>query len=125
MKKILGILFLTALIAGCDGGGNGFDCFTIEEVRESDCLAEAMLDSCDRISCSSANADLFPPLTPNCEFVDCETFECEEVRYSIDGMTVIGPGTFMDLNPDETGGINGIIDVEGEDEEFQCVFIQS
>lgn len=123
MKKILGILFLTALIAGCDGGGNGFDCFTIEEVRESDCLAEAMLDSCDRISCSSANADLFPPLTPNCEFVDCETFECEEVSYSIDGMTVTGPGTFMDLNSDETGGINGIIDVEGEDQEVECVFV--
>lgn len=124
MKKILSILCLTILIAGCDGGGNEFDCFTIEEVRESDCLADAMLNSCDRISCSSANADLFPPLTPNCEFVDCETFVCGEVSYSIGDMTVIGPGTFMDLHLDETGGLRGIINVEGEDQEVECVFIQ-
>ncbi len=124
MRKILGILFLTAFIAGCDGDGNEFDCFTIEEVRESDCLADAMLNSCDRISCSSANADLFPPLTPNCEFVDCETFECGEVIYEIDGMTVTGPGTFTDLHNAVPGGLRGIINVEGEDQEVECVFIQ-
>ncbi len=124
MRKILGILFLTALIAGCDGGGNEFDCFTIEEVRESDCLADAMLNSCDRISCSSANADLFPPLTPNCEFVDCETFDCGEVNYSIDGMSFTGPGTLSDLHLAEPGGLRGIINVEGEDQEVECVFIQ-
>ena len=123
MKKTLGILFLTLLIAGCDSSNNEVDCFTIEEVLESDCLADAMLNSCDRMSCSSANADLFPPLTPNCEFVDCETFECGEVSYTIGDMTVIGPGTFTDLHIDETSGLIGIIDVEGEDQEVECVFV--
>ncbi|MEW6143991.1 MAG: hypothetical protein AB1598_03125 [Thermodesulfobacteriota bacterium] len=122
MPKALGILFLTILIAGCDGD-NELDCFTIEEVRESDCLADAMLNSCDRISCSSANADLFPPLTPNCEFVDCESFDCEEVRYNIDDMLIIGPGTFTDLHLGETGGFDGIINVEGEDEVAECFFV--
>ena len=123
MKKVLGMLVLTILIAGCDSGNNDDGCFTIEEVRNSDCLADAMLNSCDRMSCSSANADLFPPLTPNCEFVECETFECGEVRYTIGDMTVTGPGTFADLHLDETDTPVGIINVAGEDQEFQCVFV--
>jgi hypothetical protein len=123
MRKILGILLLTMLVSGCDGGDNERDCFTIEEVRESDCLADAMLNACDRIGCSSENTDLFPPLTPNCEFVDCETFDCGEVSYNVDGMTFTGPGTFTDLHNGETGGFSGIINVEGEDQEFECFFI--
>jgi len=122
MRKILGILFLMVFTAGCDGD-NKRDCFTIDEVLESDCLADAMLNSCDRMSCSSANADLFPPLTPNCEFVDCGTFDCEEVRYSIDDTIIIGPGTFTDLHVDESSGLIGIINVEGVDEEAECVFV--
>ena len=124
MKKFLGVLFLILLISGCDSSDNEFDCFKIDDFPTADCIAEAMLDSCDRIFCSSANTELLPPLSPNCEFVDCETFECGEVIYTIGDQSTIGPGTFTDLQFDETGGLTGIINVEGEDHVVECGFLQ-
>lgn len=124
MKKLLAFLVLSLLFTACDTSSNKRDCFTIDEVRESDCLADAMLNACDRMGCSSENAELFPPLTPNCEFVDCETLDCEEVSYNIDDMNFTGPGTFTDLHTEEFGVIMGSIDVEGQDQETECFFIQ-
>lgn len=123
MKKLLALLVLPLLLTACDSGDNELDCFTIDEVRESDCLADAMLNVCGRMGCSSENADLNPPLTPNCELVDCETLDCGEVHYTIDGMTVTAPGTFTDLHTDESGGLIGMINVEGVDEEADCFLI--
>lgn len=80
MRKMLGILFLTALIAGCDGGGNEFDC--TEGFPEGECLAEELAESCLGFFCETEPPASVFRLFQFCTAVDCSTLDCGDTTFA-------------------------------------------
>lgn len=110
MRRILGILFLTILIAGCDGGGNELDC--IEGFPEGDCLAEELADSCFGFFCDTEPPASVIALFQSCTAIDCSTLECANT-------------TFAELDMSEDGTITSEVFVDGQDLGMaECVFFQ-
>lgn len=112
MERILGILLLTVLIAGCDGGGNNFDCTQFGDFPRTDCLAEDMSDLCMDFSCDTDPATTVLALFQSCSAVDCSTFDC--------GNTI-----FEELERSEDGAITSQVFVDDQDLGLaECSFFQ-
>ena len=110
MRKILGILLLTVLIAGCDGGGNEFDC--TESSPEGDCLAEDLSDSCLGFFCDTEPPTSVFALFQSCSAADCSTLDC-------------GGTTFAELERSEDGTITSEVFLDDQDLGMaECGFFQ-
>lgn len=110
MERILGILFLTALLAGCDGGGNEFDC--TQGFPEGECLAEEMADSCFGFVCDTEPPASVIALFQSCTAVDCSTLDCGNI-------------VFEDLEQSEEGAFTSQVFVDDEDLGLaECNFFQ-
>ena len=81
-----------------DPGDGQTNCFTPQEVFESDCRAEELTNMCTTYSCHFTIGNIvsdgsFPPCpadTNSCVFVDCTTLMC-------------GNSTFFDISASENG----------------------
>ncbi len=110
MRKILGILFLTTLIAGCDGGGSKFDC--TEGFPEGDCLAEDLSDLCLGFFCDTEPPTSVIALFQSCTATDCSTLDCGNI-------------TFAELERSEDGIITSEVFLDDQDLGIaECGFFQ-
>ena len=110
MRKILGILFLTAFIAGCDSRDNVFDC--TEDFPETDCLAEDLSDSCLGFFCDTEPPTSVIALFQSCTATDCSTLDCGNI-------------TFAELERSEDGTITSEVFLDDQDLGMaECGFFQ-
>lgn len=112
MRKILGILFLTILAAGCDGGGNNSDCTSFNDFPQTDCLAEDMSELCVDFSCDTEPPTTVLALFQSCSAVDCSTLDCGNI-------------VFEELERSEEGAITSQVFVDDQDLGIaECNFFQ-
>ena len=110
MQRILGILLLTVLAAGCDGSDNVFDCS--QEFPEGECLAEEMEDSCFGFFCETDPPANVIPLFQTCNAIDCSTLVCGDI-------------TFAELEQSEDGTITSDVFLDDQDLGIaECGFFQ-
>ncbi len=82
-------ILLISLYGGCSDNGNSdnMNCFPNEEIMNSECLAEDLINICDQFFCGAefptddpdiilAGDFFFPPGDQECISVDCSTLDC-------------------------------------------------
>jgi len=98
-------LILISLYGGCSENGNSdnMNCFPNEEIMNSECLAEDLINTCDQFFCGATFPPLdngiplavdffFPPEDQECISIDCNTLDCgssgffSDIEIGVNGM---------------------------------------
>ena len=130
-------LILISSYGGCSDECNNCavfppNCTFLEEINESECLIEALINSCESFSCSSLTYR-FSLNSPSCEIIDCTTLTCDasSIIPTDDPnifMSIKQPGTITLLGLDEFNFPFGLVEVDdviagNVQEEFDCFFV--
>ncbi len=127
MKKIFIFTFIIFLITSC--GDESEECVRFAELEFSECVADDLLNLCTQVGCGSDSGSFVLGLEgPDCSENDCSSFECDNVRLFLGEEVVIKDQVeFTDVQfvlgqqPESESVITGLVEVDGELQEFQCL----
>lgn len=129
LKLILILFYLFSFLA-CDNNNSDDEQFCqldefMENVANSECLAEELLAGCSNVDCSGSNPSTSVNLL-SCSFVDCETLSCESISFVNINQSIDQPGLMAEISIDELTGLPaGIFVLEDLENDFKCGILQN